>query len=199
MYRSTPFLYDVDISPLNVGINAVNCVPQPNSARHPRPHPSTPATKPFHPCPPCVIKGFENEHFPLTRACGVRKLGSAEILQIISDNHLCPSCARTLKPGHSCKVVFPDGYSKVCTIGCKLNEIPVNKFACKHSDRTPSISVSRVVSDRSIPLVENVPLGALTLGVQYDTGCQLSLISKSGSKPSRPLCTPRGLPPGSGS
>ena len=39
--------------------------------------------------------------------------------------------------------------------------------------------MSRVVSDRSIPLVENVPLGALTLGIQYDTGCQLSLISKS--------------------
>ena len=56
--------------------------------------------------------------------------------------------------------------------------ISVHKRACKHKDRTASVSVSRVVSDRSIPLVENVPLGGLSLGIQYDTGCQLSLISK---------------------
>ena len=109
----------------------------------------------------------------------MRKLGSVEILQLISDNHLCPSCLLGHGPAHSCKLVFSNGDSKVCEIGCKLNGLPVNKYACKHSDNTPSISVSRVISDRSIPLVENVPLGALTLGVQYDTGCQLSLISKS--------------------
>ena len=65
------------------------------------------------------------------------------------------------------------------TKGCKLNGIPVHKRACKHSDRTHSVYMSKVVSDRSIPLVENVPLGALTLGIQYDAGCQLSLISRS--------------------
>ena len=31
----------------------------------------------------------------------------------------------------------------------------------------------------SIPLVENIPMGVLNLGIQYDTGCQLSLISQS--------------------
>ena len=67
----------------------------------------------------------------------------------------------------------------MCTNGCKLNGIPVHKPACKHNDRTESVSVSKVVSDRSIPLVENVSLGALILGIQYDTGCQLSLISRS--------------------
>ena len=34
-------------------------------------------------------------------------------------------------------------------------------------------------SDRSIPLVENIPMGAFNLGIQYETGCQLSLISQS--------------------
>ena len=65
---------------------------------------------------------------------------------------------RGLGSAHSCKLVYPDGNSKVCEIGCKLNGLPVNKYACKHSDNTPTISVSRVSSDRSIPLVENVPL-----------------------------------------
>ena len=55
-----------------------------------------------------------------------------------------------------------------------------HSWSClKHSEVVQTVSVSKVVSDRSIPLVENLPLGALTLGIQYETGCQLSLISKS--------------------
>ena len=56
---------------------------------------------------------------------------------------------------------------------------PVNPAACKHNDKVQSVSVSKVVSDRSIPLVENFPLCALTMEIQYDTGCQLNFISKS--------------------
>ena len=48
-----------------------------------------------------------------------------------------------------------------------------------HSNQTPTVPVSKVGSNRSIPLVENIPLGAFFLGIQYDTGCQLSLISRS--------------------
>ena len=48
-----------------------------------------------------------------------------------------------------------------------------------HSNQTPTVSVSKVGSDRSIPLVENIPLGAFSLGIQYNTGCQLSLIFQS--------------------
>ena len=55
-----------------------------------------------------------------------------------------------------------------------------HSWSClKHSEVVQTVSVSKVVSDRCIPLLENLPLGALTLGIQYDTGCQLSLISKS--------------------
>ena len=39
--------------------------------------------------------------------------------------------------------------------------------------------MSKVGSNKSIPLVENIPVGAVSLGIQYDTGCQLSLISQS--------------------
>ena len=48
-----------------------------------------------------------------------------------------------------------------------------------HNNQAPTFSVSKVGSDKSIPLVENVPLGSFSLGIQYDTGCQLSLISQS--------------------
>ena len=129
--------------------------------------------------PPCTIKGLEDDHFPLTYKCGVAKLNSAAILKIISDNKLCPTCTCMHDATFTCKKLFHNGESKVCTNGCKLNGIPVHKRACKHNDRTDSVSVSKVVSNRSIPLVENVSLGALTLGIQYDTGCQLSLISKT--------------------
>ena len=179
MYRSNPFLYDVDISPLNVGINAVKFVPQPTSSRQPRPQASTPAYKPRDPCPPCVIKGFENDHFPLSRRCGVRKLGSAEILKIISDNHFCPSCMRELRSAHSCKLVFPNGDSVVCEIGCQLNGFPVNKYACMHNDQTPSFTVSKVGSDKSIPLVESVNTSSSPISIHYDQGSEISLVSKS--------------------
>ena len=51
----------------------------------------------------------------------------------------------------------------------------VHHWACMHSNQSPS----KLDSDRSNPLVENFPMGAFSLGIQYDTGFQLSLISQS--------------------
>ena len=48
-----------------------------------------------------------------------------------------------------------------------------------HNNHTPTVYVSKVGSEKSIPLVENIPVGNISLGFQYDTGCQLSLISQS--------------------
>ena len=57
--------------------------------------------------------------------------------------------------------------------------IPVHRCICMHSNQALTISISKVGSNRSIPLVENIPLVSSYLGIQYDTCCQLSLISKS--------------------
>ena len=78
-----------------------------------------------------------------------------------------------------CKLTFFNGASKVCPKGFKHNGFPLHSHACMHSNHTPSVSVSKVASDGSIPLVENIPMGAFTLGIQYDSSCQLSLISQS--------------------
>ena len=43
----------------------------------------------------------------------------------------------------------------------------------------PSSPPAKVDMNKSVPLVEDVQVGKVTLGVQYDTGCQLSIISKS--------------------
>ena len=48
-----------------------------------------------------------------------------------------------------------------------------------HSNQAPFISVSKVSTEKSVPLVETILLGNTPIGIQYDTGCQLSLISKS--------------------
>ena len=34
-------------------------------------------------------------------------------------------------------------------------------------------------AERSIPLIETVHIGNIPIGIQYDTGCQMSMISKS--------------------
>jgi len=56
-YRSTPYLYDLDSSPLNVGVNVVR---QGNSKSNPQP-PKVPGPQPHIPPRPsamCTIKGF---------------------------------------------------------------------------------------------------------------------------------------------
>ena len=68
----------------------------------------------------------------------------------------------------------------MCPKGCKHDGFPVHCHACIHSNQAPTVSVSKVgASKRSILLVENIPMGAFSLGIQYNTGCQLSLISQS--------------------
>ena len=59
------------------------------------------------------------------------------------------------------------------------DQVPVHIRACMHSNHTPTFTMSKVDINKSVPLVENVPLGSFSLGIQYDTGCQLSLISQS--------------------
>ena len=86
---------------------------------------------------------------------------------------------RELRSAHSCKLVFPNGDSVVCEIGCKLNGLPVNKFACMHNDQTPTFTVSKLGSNKSIPLVESIDTDTSSLGIHYDLGSQISLISKS--------------------
>ena len=56
---------------------------------------------------------------------------------------------------------------------------PLHRRACKHKDQAPSITVSKVSTNKSVPLVENIPIGNTHIGIQYNTGCQLSLISQS--------------------
>ena len=41
------------------------------------------------------------------------------------------------------------------------------------------VTVAKVSMNKLVPLVEEVQVGKITLGVQYDTGCQLSIISRS--------------------
>ena len=48
-----------------------------------------------------------------------------------------------------------------------------------HNNQAPYVTVSRVSVNKSVTLVEDVQVGKVTLGIQYDTGCQLSIISKS--------------------
>ena len=74
---------------------------------------------------------------------------------------------------------FYNGAPKVCPKGCKHKGIPVHRKACMHNDQTPSSTASKLCTNRSIPLVEKLPMGASSLGIQYYTGCQLSLISQS--------------------
>ena len=177
-YRSTPYLYDLDLNPSSVGINVVR-----QEASKPKPQPPRPADPPRNfppkPCAMCSIMGFENNHFSLTRNCGVGKLGSPEILKLIAENNLCFLCTLAHGKSFKCKPTYFNGISKACPKGCMERGTPVHRRACMHSNQAPFVSVSKVSADKSVPLVETMLLGNSPIGIQYDTGCQLSLISKS--------------------
>ena len=115
----------------------------------------------------------------------MRKLSSADIIQIINITRTCPSCSNSHPINHQCKTTFKDGRSRFCAKGCKHNGYPLHFAACKHNDEAPSctISVNKIDAsgdaERSIPLVETMTIGSASIGIQYDTGCQMSLIPKS--------------------
>ena len=65
-------------------------------------------------------------------------------------------------------------------ISIRLHDgVPVNHAVCKHSDESPSVTVSKVGSDKAIPMMDILTIKSIPLDVQYDTGCQLSLINTS--------------------
>jgi len=177
-YRANPSLYDLDFSPTSVGVKATRPEPHKSNSK-PQYIPNVPRTKPRHPCSLCQIKGFEDDHFALNRFCGVGKLSAPDILKIITDNHLCPTCTLNHDLTYKCSTLFKDGKSKVCTKGCLHGGVPVHFRACMHNNQAPFVTVAKVTTNKSIPLLEDVQVGKVTLGVQYDTGCQLSIISKS--------------------
>ena len=48
-----------------------------------------------------------------------------------------------------------------------------------HSNQTHFVTVPKVSANQSVPLVETLNLGGMKIGIQYDTGCHFSLISRS--------------------
>ena len=60
-----------------------------------------------------------------------------------------------------------------------LKDVNIMVSLCKHSDQAPSITVSKVSFDKCVPLVKTLNIFSKSIGIQYDSGCQLSLISKS--------------------
>ena len=67
----------------------------------------------------------------------------------------------------------------VCPMGCEHDGAPLHQHACMHSNHTPSFTISKLGSNKSIPLVDSVDTGSSSIGIQYDLGSQLSLISRS--------------------
>ena len=123
--------------------------------------------------------GFEDNHFSLSKHCGSGRLSSPEMFKLISDNNLCFTCTQAHGKSYKCKLTLTNGTSRVCTKGCLQHGVPVNKRACMHSNQAHFVTIPKVSANQSVPLVETLNLGGTKIGIQYDTGCQLSLISRS--------------------
>ena len=176
-YRTNPSRFDLNFSPLNVGIKPVWYGSPGYNSKTPLGRPLAPPLKNPPSLHPLYLQGIQIQSLCPQLQMWVAKLSSPNILKIISDTKVCPSCTHVHDPSYKCKLTFFNSASKVCPKGCKHDGFPLYRHACMHSNQTPSVFVSKVASDRSIPLVETIPMGAFTMGIQYDTGCQLSLIS----------------------
>ena len=110
------------------------------------------------PCSLCLFQGFDDHYFPLTDKCGVSKLSSTKILLLLDYYKSCPTCPGSHGQDFHCKLTFRDDSSKVCSKGCKHNGYQLHKFAWKHCDQVPSVTVSNLSFDRSIPLDETLEI-----------------------------------------
>ena len=144
----------VEVKPVQTQQDSFNSGTSRNSFRH-------------KPCSSCPFKGFNNQHYPLGKHCGITKLSSKEILQVMKRVNACFTCGFQHTPNDECKSTFPSGDSKACHKGCLHDGIPANLAICKHNDKAPSFTVSKLGSNSS------------SFGIQYDLGSQISLISKS--------------------
>ena len=164
-YRSNPSLYHLDSSSTNMGVKAVHYATSNAKPKHPRLPSGKNPIPPKRPCPLCTAKGFQSVHYPLNPDCGASKLSSPEILKIISDSKVCPSCIYMHDPAFPCRLTFHNGASKVCTRGCQHDGFPVHRRACMHNNHTPTVSVSKVSFNKYIPLVESVNTGSSSIGI----------------------------------
>ena len=128
-YRSTPYLYYLDLSPSNVGINVVRQEASKPKPQTPRPSDLQQIRTP-RPCALCTVMGFEDNRFSLSKFCGAGKLSSPEILKVIADNHLCFTCVQSHGKNFKCKTTFYNGTPKACPKGCSEKGIPVHRRAC---------------------------------------------------------------------
>ena len=91
----------------------------------------------------------------------------------------CFTCGLQHASDTGCKHTCTNSVPNACPKGCLHNKVPVNPAVCKHSNESPSITVSKVGSDKAIPMMDILTIKSIPLDVQYDTGCQLSLITTS--------------------
>ena len=106
------------------------------------------------PCSFCSFKGFDHQHYLLDRHCGITKLSSKEILQVMKRINACFTCEFQHTSNADCKSTFQSGDSKACRKGCLHNGIPVNLAICKHNDESPSVTVLKVGSNKAIPMMD---------------------------------------------
>ena len=124
-------------------------------------------------CSLCTYKKFDDLHFTLSDKCWIKKLSSQEILSTIDASRSCPSCC--------CQYSFNSYTADLLTRTAllKLVEIPYTMLLVNTTYEASSFTVSKLGSNKSTPLVESIDTASSSIGIQYDLGCQLSLISKS--------------------
>ena len=92
----------------------------------------------------------------------------------------CPTCGFSHYVDSICMSTNKDGSSKTCSKDCQHNGYPLNRAACKPATRSPPTQCPRWAPTNLLLWWKPFALARSTsVGTQYDTGCQLSLISKS--------------------
>ena len=87
------------------------------------------------------------------------------MIKTMDDARVCPSCCCNHQIDFHCKPTFLDSSNRICSKNCTRN-------ACKH-DEAPSFTVSKLGSNKSIPLVESIDKDSSSFGIQYDLGSQM--------------------------
>ena len=129
-YRSNPSLFYLNFSPEKIGIKPVRYGPPTAKTKPPSLSSGSSPEPPGRSCSLWTAKGFQSDHFPLNFYCRVAKLRSPDILKLISEKKVCPSCTHAHDQAFQCKLFFHYRTSKVCPKVCKHYGFSVHRRAC---------------------------------------------------------------------
>ena len=129
----------------------------------------------------CTEEGRPAEHWALNKSCNSQGLSVDRMEEIIRKTQSCPTCLQKHTMEEVCDDKTPSGAEKKCRQGCRIDNVPLGFWACKHGRTwraTVAVATGTGSLEEHVPQVETLETKRSKLLIKYDTGSTLTLITR---------------------